>query len=428
MADLQVMANLDKQRPPPLFQSALKRTLPLLSAHILLMSACTITPADKANLTLNGLASGEIGTGLLETASFDIYAENNRIHLLAAGKTNPADKQLGLRHLFSDDGGQHWTPGKNPAKNQTGTIASRGNDVQIASHGNELLAVWQTQGELPGMGPLASAYSIDGGNSWQPGANPAANNAGDQSHADLIADDAGKFHTVWLEDPEENGYQSLRHATSSNAGQSWSPAKTRDDATCSCCWNTLARSSQGQLAILYRDMKPRDMGLLQSDDAGATWKNAGAVGQFGWQFDGCPHTGGALAYGNSANQTLHSLIWTGAENRQGLYYLNTQDGGKTWTTPRRMGDTAIHAAIAAMDDEHIAAVWDEMGPEGSSIVVVESGDGGQQWSAPQTISLPTNSASHPRIVATATGYLVMWTEKPPKHPQRLVWQRLNRQK
>ena len=268
-----------------------------LCLTVLLLAACSSEPLlDIVNpSTTNADSSYATATfGLTDISTFDVVVDDGIVHLLVGGKTSAKDKQATIRYVRSEDGGIHWT---NPValSNFPGTIAIRGNDIQLAAKGDHLLAVWQRKGELPGMGPMVSAYSEDGGKTWKQGNNPAINNAGDQSHLDLIADQDGHFHAVWLEDPEENGYQSLRYAQSVDGGKSWGKAAKLDDSTCSCCWNTFALAPNGELNILYRDMKPRDMALQQSSDNGKTWRRTSTVGEFNWQFDGCPHVGGGLA-------------------------------------------------------------------------------------------------------------------------------------
>ena len=361
--------------------------------------------------------------GLYEVSTFDVYMVDDTVHLIVGGKMSTKDKQLKLSYTRSDDGGRTW---QEPVGfgNLPETIASRGNDIQLAATGNNLLAVWQTKGELPGMGPMISAVSNDNGKTWKQGANPAGNNLGDQSHLDLIADRNGHFHAVWLEDPEENGYQSLRYARSSSDGLHWSNAKTLDDSTCSCCWNKFALSPENELSILYRDMKPRDMALLSSRDDGLSWQRVSTVGEFGWQFDGCPHVGGSLAYADTEHPgDVSSLVWTGLEQKAGLYFLASADHGKTWLHPQKIGNTAVHSDIAVYDGKRVA-IWDEMEPEGSSIFYAKSQLGENGWSTPKRLTQAADAATHPRLVVTKSGFLALWTEKPRKQPNHLAWQLL----
>jgi hypothetical protein len=402
----------------------------LLCLATLTVSACSSDPIvselktpDGSTNTLPVAPYAKSTFGLSEVSTFDVYVDNDTIHVIVGGKVSAKDKQIKLNYTRSEDGGQNWlTPVA--LSNLPASINSRGNDVQLAAKGNHLLAVWQTKGELPSMGAMASAYSEDNGETWTQGANPAVNNSGDQSHIDLIADQHGNFHAVWLEDPEENGYQGLRYARSVDWGKQWSQVTTLDDSTCSCCWNTLVLSPEGDLNILYRDMEPRDMALLQSYDDGKTWRHVSTAGEFDWKFDGCPHVGGALAYTGGDNpRQLHSLVWTGAEGKSGLYHLSSKNNGNCWSKPQKLGNTAVHADIATFDD-NVVAVWDEMESDGTSIFYAKSDDDGAAWSTATRLTTANNAATHPRLIATKHGLLALWTEKPSKQPGQLAWRLL----
>ncbi len=408
------------QRPCITFSSDPALPAVLISLTATAMTGCSSDPL--LDIVQSPVALYSTSTfGLYDVSTFDVYAENDVIHILAGGKISAEDKQIKLSYLRSEDGGKTWQQPVNLG-NLVETIASRGNDVQLAAKGENLLAVWQTKGELSGMGPLASAYSRDNGLTWKAGINPAANNAGDQSHLDLIADRQGRFHAAWLEDPEETGWQSLRYARSLDNGEHWNKPVTLDDSTCSCCWNAFALSPDNKLNLLYRDMKPRDMALLESNDDGKSWQRASTVGSFGWQFDGCPHVGGSLAYDGAGHPgKLKSLVWTGAGQNAGLYYLSSENSGKSWSMPQKTGNTAIHSDIAAFDGYFIA-IWDEMEPEGSSVFYAKTEAGRDLHLKPFRLTQAHNAATHPRIIATRYGFLALWTEKPSRQASRLAWQ------
>jgi hypothetical protein len=409
------------------FPSISKQYPAFLLSLVVTINGCSSDPllstAEPKNVTAESTTITPYSTstfGLYDISTFDVYVDDDVIHIIAGGKVSAKDKQTKLNYTRSEDGGQNWLEPV-ALSNLPASINSRGNDIQLTAKGNHLLAVWQTKGELPSMGSMASAYSEDNGKTWQQGANPAVNNEGDQSHIDLIADQHGNFHAVWLEDPEENGYQSLRYSRSVDWGKQWSQATTLDDSTCSCCWNTLALSPEGDLNILYRDMKPRDMALLQSYDDGKTWRHVSTVGEFDWKFDGCPHVGGTLAYTGGDNpRQLHSLVWTGAEGKSGLYHLSSKNNGNCWSKPQKLGNTAIHADISTIDND-IVAVWDEMEPDGTSIFYAKSDDDGANWLTATRLTTANNAATHPRLVATKHGLLALWTEKPGKQAGKLAW-------
>jgi BNR repeat-like domain len=414
--------------PCVVVQSIATLSVALMCLAILTINGCssapplsTVQPTKKTAESTTVAPYSTSTLGLFDVSTFDVYVDDDTIHLIAGGKISAENKQIKLSYTRSEDGGRNWLAPVTQA-NLPASINSRGNDIQLAAKGNHLLAVWQTKGEFPSMGPMVSAYSQDNGETWQQGVNPAVNNEGDQSHLDLLTDEHGNFHAVWLEDPEENGYQSLRYSRSVDWGKHWSHAATLDASTCSCCWNTLALSPKNELNILYRDMKPRDMALLQSYDDGESWRHVSTVGKFNWKFDGCPHVGAGLAYTRADNpRQLHSLVWTGAEGKSGLYHLSSKNNGANWSAPQKLGNTAIHADIAAFDG-NIVAVWDEMEADGTSIFYAKSKDGGKSWLTATRLTLASNAATHPRLIATKHGLLALWTEKPSKQPGQLAWQ------
>lgn len=396
-------------------------------SNILAASTASLINREASQITGNNLTqAAKYSTstlGLYDISTFDIYVEDDIIHVLVGGKHSIDDSHISIRYTRSEDGGQNWKAPIILNHQQPAIIASRGNDIQLAAKSNHLVALWQTKGNLPGMGPMMSYRSQDKGKTWMPGSNPAKNNDGSQSHIDLIADQQGNFHVVWLEDPEENGYQNLRYALSTNKGKQWNQPVTLDNSTCSCCSNTVVLSPNNGLNVLYRDMTPRDMSLMQSFNGGRAWQRISTVGDFQWKFNGCPHVGGGLAYlENDDAAQLHSIVWTGIEDNPGLYHLASYNNGQTWTMPTKLGVTAIHGDIAVHDSRHIIAIWNELEADGLSIFYTTSENAGASWVTPTRLTETKNAATQPKLVSTPHGILAMWTEKPHKQPSRLAWQ------
>ncbi|MDN5864236.1 MAG: exo-alpha-sialidase [Gammaproteobacteria bacterium] len=343
--------------------------------------------------------------------SLDVYVDGSTIHLLLAG---PVGEKMAVRYLESTDGGKTWservavpTYGKPPYG------IYRGADAQIAASGKHLIAVWPTHGSgWGGSGPLVSAISNDGGKTWYPGPDPAGpGSTKAEGYVDIAADDDGVFHTVWLD--SSTGRQGLHYARSDDGGRHWSPAQTIDAVTCECCWNTFLAAPDGRLYVLYRNIDPRDMELAVSTNGGDSWRQRSTVGKFGWDYKGCPETGGGLVVATGASQpVLRAVVWTGEQGQVGLHYLVSTDGGQNWKLSQRMGDTnARHSDMATLDGGHIAVVWDAVEKNGhSAIFVIESKDGGSTWSKPRQLSAPDTEGTHPRIVAAADGYTVFWTQ------------------
>ena len=359
--------------------------------------------------------------GLYDIATFDIYTDQQTVHIIAGGRQSQNDTALTLRYQRSVDGGRNWVTPVTVSAQLPVINAKRGNDIQLAAHGNRLVALMQAKTSLPGIGPMICLYSGDGGETWKTGVNPAKDNDGSQAHIDLLADKTGIFHAVWLEDPEENGYQSLRYSRSDNGGKSWNQLKTIDDSTCSCCWNTIINSPLDHLNVLYRNISPRDMAMIRSTDHGLTWQPLGAVGAFKWQLNGCPHVGGSANYvTRGATHWLHSLVWTGVQEKAGLYHLVSSDHGLTWSEPIQLSATGMNGDIAH-HGRHVVAVWNEMNPSGMSINLAMTIENDAAWSKPIKLIPAENAATQPRLAATANGVLAVWTEKPAKQTSQLAW-------
>jgi photosystem II stability/assembly factor-like uncharacterized protein len=378
-------------------------------------------------------------------ASLDIYASpDNTLHLLLARRPAP-EAAATLEYLRSTDAGQTWSTPVPVGTNQPApSPIHRGQDAQVAASGHNLVAAWTTAGSLDkyGRGPIATAVSHDAGRTWHPGPNPADDNQS-TGHAfiDLAADAQGTFHMVWLDGREttpsadqprplpspgihpgetapttqKSPGKGLRYTRSTNAGESWQPNQTLDPATCECCWNTIALAPDNRLAVLYRDRDPRDMALVTSPDAGRTWSSSTRVGAFDWNITACPHVGGALAFAPDA-PTAHAIVWSAKDTTtRGAYLLTSRDNGQTWSTPHQLGNDpkSWHTDLATARNGLVAATWDAYTEDGGAIFAITSTDHGQTWSAPQRLTPPTVSATHPRIVPTANNtFRVFWTQSP----------------
>lgn len=374
-----------------------------------LLSACSLIAPSSHEVEV--LTTDDNLNGLI---SFDLYVENDIIHNLIATTSNHGDVRIVYR--YSEDNGRNWQRHSDLSHLLEGKLESKlGNDIQLAADGNHLMVVWQVEGELPGMGPLKFFTSTDGGQSWSAAENPFPN-AVDQSHTDLAAGANGLFHLVWLDDRDENGYQGIRYARSHD-GNHWQ-AHTIDDSSCSCCWNRLLVTDNGRINALYRDMAPRDMTLAQSSDSGESWQRPSTVGAFNWNFDGCPHNGGAITAVDSSH--LHSLVWTGAEPKPGLYYLQSTDGGQSWSPPQAMQTPhpAFHSDLAALADGRLLAIWDSRGTS-SEVIYSITNDSGFSWSKPMTLSTAGAAASMPRLASGVEGWLAMWAEQTAGSNKRL---------
>ncbi|MFZ1711818.1 MAG: sialidase family protein [Nitrosomonas sp.] len=343
--------------------------------------------------------------------SLDIVEKNNKIYLLL-GLHEKGEQSVVLK--TSRDGGKTWSA---PVTVDTGqTLAPnliRSNDARLTVSGDHLLAFWTSykEGAMHSAGPMIVARSVDGGQTWQPGNSPTDWNKG--AHAFFATDgDRQQLHLVWLDSRhgpvKVKGAQGMRHAYSTDGGLSWSSTITLDGATCACCW-TSARLHEDKLYVLYRDKLPSDMsfGMIH----GQAWQRMGTVGEFNWFFEGCPHIGGAMAFGQSKHGShIHTVVGTGHPERSGIYYLQSTDGGKQWSSPVRMGDdSGLHGDVAVNEHGRLVVVWDGLAENGLAIFAAEQRKDGT-FSDPVKVSSPDVRAAFPRVVPAGEKFLIVWTQ------------------
>ncbi len=342
-------------------------------------------------------------------ASLDVYAQRSILDMLITVREGEA---LELRHQRSIDGGKTWgkarviSVGEKPI-----STAQRGNEPQVVAHGNHITVHWSTAGESRhGGGPMATAVSHDAGQTWTPGPSPTQDDAaGEQNFADMTADPEGNFYVAWIgEHDEDPAGRALGLSRSTDFGETWEFSQLVDPSSCACCWNKMIAPHPGRVHVLYRNHGIRDMALASTTNAGEHWEIGPPVGEFNWDFPGCPHVGGGIAMTHEDGlEQLHALVWTGHEERHGLYWVQSTDDGNSWSEPQRMGgELARHADLGASGRTLVAA-WDET----RSIWTSSSHDRGQTWSEPHRLSTEDAVASHPIVIDTGEDFLVFWTER-----------------
>ena len=347
----------------------------------------------------------EVAPGVV---SLDVYAQGTIVDLLM---TTRDGETLELSHQRSTDGGQSWGTSHVVDTNKPISVAKRGNEPQVVAHGEHVAVHWSTAGESRhGAGPMATAVSHDAGRTWTPGPNPTGDKTNvAQNFSDMVADPDGIFYVSWIgshdTDPAGRG---LGLARSRDFGDTWEFSQMVDPSSCACCWNKMIAPHPGQVHVLYRDHGVRDMALASTNDTGEHWELKAPVGEFEWEFPGCPHVGGGIAVTQrSGVEQLHALVWTGHETRHGLYRVRSTDGGHSWTEPQPVGgELARHADLAASGRTLVAA-WDE----GRGIWISASHDQGESWSTPRRLTVQDTVASHPLVVHTGEDFMVFWTER-----------------
>jgi len=117
---------------------------------------------------------------------------------------------------------------------------------------------------------------------------------------------------------------------------------------------------------------------------------------------------------------LHAAIWTGEDRHTGLHYLRSGMNGTDWTHDQIIDENGGDPDIASLSPTQLAITYRCGQGKDARVAFVASQDGGQSWSAPRYLSSAEGRSDRPRVVATAGGYRVFWTERLPQGEKRLA--------
>ncbi len=354
--------------------------------------------------------------GFERATCLDVVEDEGVVHLLFGLPSGDEEVSMAFFHTRSEDGGRSWTESvRLPVTHAVPGRHHRSNDPQLAVAGDRLIAVWTAQGDGPwGSGPLGTAVSNDGGETWRPG--PAPEIGGDSGETGFrfpaVAADESAFHAVWIH--ARGDERSLRHSRLMFDTDRWSNPVVVDPHICACCWNRLEVAGDGKLVALYRDKNPSDMAMAMSADGGRTWERLGHVGPFDWRFDGCPHVGGGLAAGQGGNAgTVLASVWSGHPGHAGAYIMRSDDFAKSWRPACPTSEVirpGRNTDMVLIDGDFAAVAWDQPAENGKpAVFYAVSTDGGETWGDSTRLSPTGERATHPRLAVSSDRILVLWS-------------------
>jgi hypothetical protein len=348
------------------------------------------------------------------------------------------DKATDVYCALSTDGGLHFSA---PVRvnGAAGDVRSGGEQpprvalVPTTGDRTDIVVVWSvksTDGTR-----LVSAKSTDGARTFGPTSTiPGSEGAGNRGWQSIAVDGAGRVVALWLDHrdgaapkpPEKSAAAAatgMTHDRNTMAEKSKLYFAALDDKTprvitasvCYCCKTSLTTGSDGAIYGVWRHVfadNQRDIAYTVSRDSGRTFAPIARVSADGWQFDGCPENGPAIAVDRT--QRVHVLWPTPPDGKTGtplaLFYATSRDG-RTFAPRVRIttGAAAQHAQLAATADGALVAAWDEFVTGGRAIrVAVARPAGGPPTFVTRAIEGATGN--YPAIAATSNGAIVAWTK------------------
>jgi hypothetical protein len=256
--------------------------------------------------------------------------------------------------------------------------------IEIGNNG-EIYVLWANSKPEPNlfMGvyrTLEFAKSTDGGNSFEPAVNIAADElpSGKFFQTMTISGD-GNIHVAWLDSPAINngtGYlisdksrpSTVKYTKSTDGGNTFEPTKPLDENPCPCCNVQSTSDENNNVYVSWRkvfgsgETQVRDMVVVSSLDSGETFSSPIKISEDNFNFDGCVHVGAPMSVDSKGN--LHVVWYTGKTDAPGMYYATSSDNGKTFSEPLAILATdwvPPQRIYLSIDDNDVVWItWEEL--------------------------------------------------------------------
>jgi hypothetical protein len=215
----------------------------------------------------------------------------------------------------------------------------------------------------------------------------------------------GSHDSHGMHDPTLPGSE-VRVARSVDGGRSFGASTVAASDVCPCCRTSIVAAADGRVFVAYRVTADniRNIAVARSLDGGRSFDTAVPVHDDGWRIDGCPHAGASLAL--DADGTLHVAWYTGAADRQGIWYAYSRDDARSFVAPTAVQTgtwvpvSQVKLAADARGDVWIA--WDDRREDERRVHVGRAGRRG-------VTALHTVAGEHPALAAGADVVLVWRT-------------------
>jgi len=273
--------------------------------------------------------------------------------------------------------------------------------------------------EKPGAYHIATAVSNDAGVTWS---EPVQLNddsaAAEHGFVDLFTWN-GQIGAFWLDgrqlaewsfdEPDKLLGTSLRVATLDYSGNVVA-REIVDELVCDCCQPHRAMTSSGPV-VAYRDRTPeeiRDVVVRRHVDG--AWANPVATGAEGWEIEGCPVNGPAIA---AAGDRVAVAWFTAAGDTPRVRFASSTDGAASFGPAIDLDGAGSFGQVGLVlaDDGAAKVSWWRAAQSGGTDLVLRTValDGSLGEARVLAHSTAVQPVDVPQVVKFGDGVLVAWT-------------------
>ena len=272
-----------------------------------------------------------------------------------------------------------------------------------------------------GVRALRTSFSKDFLNSFEAPITVTTGERGTPAFFNAEVSENGEVLAAWLgQRPEGDSVPGTAHllvSRSGDGGSEFSPPVAVASNVCPCCRPAIVAGEDGDWIVAWRDADAenvRRIRVASSKDAGDDWEQWPQLPGPGWQINGCPHSGPAVALHQGV---LHVVWYTEAEGIPALLTTSRSLDGGVFSELRSIAPEvkdANHPSLAVVGGRLFVAFQgrppseqDGWGKTGIFLKELR-GDG-----EGAIVSIPSGggTASYPGITDLHAGRLLVgWTE------------------
>lgn len=288
--------------------------------------------------------------------------------------------------------------------------------ILVGANGNIYLS-WTRSLDTPYAGNIRFSRSLDGGKSFS---EPVTvnDNLDPFTHRfeAMGINERGQVYLAWLDKRDADAANkkgdkyrgiSLYYAVSDDEGKSFHANVRAAEHSCECCRVAMAMDTDGTPVIAWRQVyskNVRDHAMLRLDGKSKEIR----LSYDNWEVAACPHHGPAVSI---ARDGVYHFVWfSNAPDQHGLFYANSSDQGKNFSSPLNFGNfkaQAAHPYVLSLGSR-VFIVWKEFDGVATSINLIHSSDGGKRWSAAQKIATTSDASDHPLLIADGDKAYLSW--------------------
>ena len=233
----------------------------------------------------------------------------------------------------------------------------------------------------------------------------------------LLVGQNGQVLVTWLDSRDREKAKAANQpfkgtavyfSVSNDSGAHFSANQALALHSCECCRIATALDADNLPVVLWRhvfDGTIRDHALIKFSD----WQTPGPIQRVGdenWKIDACPHHGGALSI--ASDGVYHATWFSGAADKQGLFYGYSKDRGQHFSPAFQFGGVgAKHPHVLSLG-QRVGLVWTVFDGSRNQAKALLSADGGMSWSQPLLVASSAAKADEAFLVADGDRMLLSW--------------------